>query len=308
MKTQILRGSLLVSALVGCHFVFGQKPAVLKINNLISRIPIPVASQACYETCTTIKNPDGTFQIKDNGPAFNALNNEVEALGKSDMDAMKNGSLNTQTSAPPAAPTAEQINQMQAQAMARAQQAMQSGADPSKAAPASNPYKPPTNLKLMQELGTAQSAVGKINQLTMEMSTKMGDIRMTEVPMEPNCPEVRQGSYVGPTCACEKQKSINHYEKMVAARNTYLQNVAGLLRKYIPQIQEQVDLIDKVEADANYGQGITDPLTIQQLWSLQRMGLNGFTSVMGIASSSWTDGAQQYLYVVNASARTCPPL
>lgn len=308
MKTPILSSSILVLAFIGCHVGFGQKPAVLKINNLISRIPIPVASQACYETCTTIKNPDGTFQIKDNGPAFNALNNEVEALGKGDMDAMKNGSLNAQASAPPAAPTAEQISQMQAEAMARAQQAMQNGADPSKAAPASNTYKPTTNVKLMQQLGTAQSAVGKISQLTMEMSSKMGEIRMTDVTMEPNCPEVRQGSYVGPTCACERQKGITHYEKMVAARNTYLQQVNGLLHKYIPQIEEQVDLIDKVETDTNYGQGITDPRIIQQLWSLQRMGLNGFTSVMGIASSSWTDAANQYLLVVNASAKVCQPL
>jgi hypothetical protein len=307
MKNKMLSSTMLILIFISYNISFGQKPAAIQINSLISRIPIPSGCQTSYQSCTTIKNPDGTITIKDNGPVFNALNNDMERLTKVDMDAMKDGYANAQTPAPPAAPTAEQISQMQADAMARAQQAMQSGADPSKAAPAGNPYKPTTNVKLMQELGTAQSAVGKINQLTMEMSTKMGEIRMAEVPMEPNCPEVRQGSYVGPTCGCEKQKDITHYEKMVAARNTYLQNVDGLLRKYIPQIQEQVDLIDKVEADANYGQGITDPRIIQQLWSLQRMGLNGFTSVMGIASSNWTDAAKQYLLVVNAGARVCQP-
>jgi hypothetical protein len=308
MKKILLKSIWFVLVFIGSNNCFGQKPAAIQINSLISRIPIPTASQSCFEGSTTIKDPDGTYQIKDNGPVFNALTNEVESFGKTDMDAMKNGDMTAQTSAPPAAPTPEQIAQMQDEAMKRAQLAQQNGADPSRAAQSSNSYKPPVNVALMQELGKAQSAVGQINQLTMEMSSKMGEIRMQDVPGEPNCPEVRQGSYVGPTCACERQRNITHYEKMVAARNTYLQKVDDLLHKYILLIQNQVAVIDKVEADAKYGQGITDPRTIQMLWSVQRMGLNGFNSVMGIASSSWSEGAKQYLYVLNATARTCPPL
>ncbi len=193
--------------------------------------------------------------------------------------------------------------------MQRAQQATQNATGLSNPAQGSNPPRPSTNVALMQELGRAQKIlIGQINQLTMELSMKMGDIRMDDPPVEPNCPEVRQGSYVGPTCACEKQKDINHYQKMVDARNVYLKKVGDLLYSYVPRIRSQVALIDKVEVDSRYGEAVTDPTTIQLLGSVQRMGLNGFTSILAIASSNWTDAASQYLNVVNAGAKTCQPL
>jgi hypothetical protein len=286
----------------------GQRPAPIQINNLISRIPLPVSSQLCYASCTTTRDPaDGVTHIKDNGPQFNSLNEEADKIGKMDMEAMKSSYANAQSTAASSVPNAEQIAQMQAEGMQRAQQAMQNGGSPAQTAPsASQPRSPANHVAFMQELGKAQSSIMQITQLTNELSTKMSELRMAEVPMGPNCPEVRQGSYVGPTCSCTKDHSVDYEQRRVSARDKYLQQVNELLRQYIPRIKDQVALVDKVETDSGYGQSVNDPSTIQMLWVVQRQAMNGFASLMGIAGGTWSDGANQYLNLVNARNKTCP--
>ncbi len=301
--------SILVPFCLMWGISLGQKPSPIQINSFISRIPLPVSSQVCYESSTTTKDPSsGLISIKDNGPQFNSLNEDMDKISKGDMDAMKTRYANAQSqSASSSAPTPDQVAQMQAEAMQKAQQAAQNAGNPSGTAQTGS-YSIPqtTNVALMQELGRAQSSVGQITQLTFELSTKMGQLQMDEVSMGPNCPEVRQGSYVGPTCACTKQHSVDYERKRVEVRDKYLRQVNDLLQQYIPRIKGQVALVDKVEIDSKYGQAVSDPAISQMLWSVQRQAMGGFTSVMGIASSAWKDGASQYLNLVNTHNKTCP--
>jgi len=283
-----------------------QKPANIQINSFISRVPLPENSASCYASCTTTKDADGQISIKDNGPVFNDLTEQLEKLNKAAMDDMRN-SGNTAMNTAPSAPTAEQIAEMQQQAMQRAQQAMQNGTNPAAAQSGNHPAKAfTTNVALMQEIGKAQSAIMPMNQLINELSAKVGQVTMEDVKAGPNCPEVQQGGYAGPTCKCTKEREISYESRCIAARDGYLAKVNALLHKYIPQIQDQVAIIDKLESDAKFGEGLTDRATLQMLVSLQREALNGFTSVLSIANGKWSDGANQYLRLVNAKNQQCP--
>jgi hypothetical protein len=258
----------------GPLFVRAQRPTPIQINSLISRLPIPESSQGCYHSCTITTDADGISSIKDEGPVFNSLTDQLEKMNKAAMEDMQSGHGTTGNSTLTAS----------------------SGAS---ARP------PATNVALMRELGKAQSSIMQVTLLTNELSGKMGQLQMEEVPVGPNCPEVRQGSYVGPTCACELERSVNYEQKRVAARDAWLQQAAALFQQYIPRIKDQVAFVDKVENDANYGQAIKDPTTLQMLWSVQRQALGGYTSLLAIASSAWKDGAGQYLNRVNAKNHHC---
>ena len=282
-----------------------QKPAIIQINSFISRIPLPESSATCYGSATIVTATDGTVTVKDNGEQFNTLNDQLDKLTKDYMASVKAASAAPPTAAP-TQPTPEQIEQMQQQAMQRAQQAMQSGGNPAAAAQAGAQTKHTyTNVALMQELGKAQSAIMPMNQLITELTGKLGQVRMEQVPMGPNCPEVQQGGYAGPLCSCTKDRNVTYEERSVAARNDCLGKINSLLHQYIPQIEQQVAIVDKLESDAKFGEGITDPATLQMLTSVQRQALGGFTAILGIASGSWTDGANQYARLVNAKSVKC---
>jgi hypothetical protein len=261
----------------GPIFVRAQRPTPIQINSLISRIPIPESSQACYKSSTIITDANGISSIKDEGPVFNSLTDQLEKINKAAMEDMQSGYANRSATA-----------------------------NPTLTASSGAPARPPaTNVTLMQELGKAQSSIMQITLLTNELSGKMGQLQMEKVPVGPNCPEVRQGSYVGPTCECEQERSINYEQKRIAARDAWLQQAAALFQQYIPRIKDQVAFVDKVENDANYGQAIKDPTTLQMLWSVQRQALGGYTSLLAIASSAWKDGASQYLNLVNVKNHHC---
>jgi hypothetical protein len=265
---------LLVLALLttGPLFLRAQRPTPIQINSLIARIPIPESSQGCYKSSTIITDADGISSIKDEGVVFNSLTDQLEKINKAAMDDMQSGRAT----------------------------------NPAMAASSGVSARPPAaNVALMQELGKAQGSIMQITLLTNELSGKMGQLQMAQVPAGPNCPEVRQGSYVGPTCACELERSVNYEQKRIAARDAWLQQAAALFKQYIPRIKDQVAFADKVENDANYGQDIKDPTTLQMLWSVQRQALGGYTSLLAIATSVWKDGAGQYLNLVNAKNRHC---
>jgi hypothetical protein len=262
-----------IALLVVGAFVRGQRPAPLQITSLIARIPIPEDSKDCYGSCTVVKDAStGITSIKDNGAVFNDLTGQLTKMMQVDMNAMNAGGN----------PTAA----MQAQSQAN---------------------RKPTALNpaVMKELGAAQTASMQARQLIQELSVKLGSVNMPKAASGPNCPEVRQGSYVGPTCACTLEHAIAAERRQVTARDQALQQQSAFLHRYIPQIMDQVAIIDKLESDAKFGEGITDPTMLSLLSSTQRQGMSAFTSVLSIANGIWTDGARQYLYLVNASVNHC---
>jgi hypothetical protein len=273
-----------------------QKPAVVQVNSLLSRIPIPDKSAACYDVSTKTTGRDGIVSIKDNGPVFNQLTSEINNIMTGN-----NGSATPSGGNTP--PTPEQIEQMKQQAMQRAAQ-YQNGTAATYTAANSNR---PANTQLMQEIGMAQSGQSQLRALESELSSKMAALAAAEKPsMGPNCPEVRQGSYVGPTCTCERQKSIDYESRSVELMDNRLQKIKELLLHYIPLFSQQIALVDKAETDGKYGEGISDPTTLQMLNMIQRQALATVTRVMGYASAAWTDGANQYLELENARNKKCP--
>jgi hypothetical protein len=88
--------------------------------------------------------------------------------------------------------------------------------------------------------------------------------------------------------------------------DAHLQQVAELLRHYIPLLKDQIALIDKAESDGKFGEGISDPTTIQMLWNLQRQALGPVTMILGMSNSAWSDGAGRYLRLENAKNQRCP--
>jgi len=276
--------------------VRAQKPAEIQISTLLSRVPIPEKSAACYDVSTKTSGGNGVVSIKDNGAAFNQLSSEINTIlmGNNGAPAYTAGST---------PPTPEQIEQMKQQAMQRAAQYQNSAAPTYTAAGSGQP----ANVQLMQEIGKAQSGQMQLRLLERELSTRMAALPAAAKPgMGPNCPEVQQGGYAGPTCACEKQKSIDYQSRSVQLMDDRLQKIKELLLHYIPLFNEQIALVDKVETDAKYGEGISDPATLQMLTSIQRQSLATVTTVMGMSSAAWTDGANQYLELENAKNKKCP--
>ncbi len=297
---------LTLPLMVVATMVRGQmRPAKLEINSLLSQVPIAQSSSACYSTCTTTIDASGISAIVDNGPVFKHLSDQLTSIMTAGMNAPGTGATAT---AAPAAPTAEQIAQMQQDAMARAQQYSQNGGNAAAAmqAQANANRKPPTvPPAVMQGLGKASAASMQIHTLISELGRKLAAIAPASVPSEPNCPEVQQGGYAGPTCACTYARTVTGEQKMVAAEDAALAQKSALLNQYKGLIGDQLAIIDKLESDAKYGEGITDATVLQLLWSSQRQGLSGLTSFLSMASGTWSDGANRYLYLVNAKANRC---
>jgi hypothetical protein len=280
-----------------------QKPSKLEINSLLSQIPIAQTSSACYSVCTTTSDASGVASIKDNGPVFKHLQDELTAIMTAGMNAMQ-----TAPGSQPAAPTAAQIAQMQQDAMARAQQLSQGGGNTAAAmqAQANANRKPPAvSPAVMQGLGKASTASMQIRTLVSVLGRKLAAITPASVPAEPNCPDVQQGGYAGPTCACTYARAVTGEQKMVAAEDAALQSRSALLHQYQNLIADQLAIIDKLESDAKYGEGITDATVLQMLWSAQHQGISGLVSFLSMADGTWTDGANRYLYLVNAKANRC---
>jgi hypothetical protein len=297
---------LILPLMVVATIVRGQmKPARLEINSLLSQVPIAQSSSACYRVCTTTTDASGMSAIVDNGPAFKQLSDQLTSIMTAGMNVPGTGATPT---AAPAVPTADQIAQMQQDAMARAQQYSQNGGSAAAAmqAQANANRKPPAvNPAVMQGLGKASAASMQIHNLVSELGRKLGAIIPVPVPPEPKCPEVQQGGYAGPTCACTYARSVTGEQKRVAAEDAALGQKSALLNQYKGLIGDQIAIIDKLESDAKYGEGITDATMLQLLWSSQRQGLSGLVSFLSMAQGSWSDGANRYLYLVNAKANRC---
>jgi hypothetical protein len=281
-----------------------QKPAQLKINSLMDEIPIPQSSSTCYAACTTSKDASNITTVKDNGRVFKHLQDELQSMMMGDMNAMDNPAV---PKSAPAAPTAEQIAQMQADAMAKAQQYSQQGANPAAATQtqAQANRKPSTNTAVMQGLGKAGAANMQIQLLLRDMSKELSALNLRQVHAQPNCPEVRQGSYVGPTCACEHDRGVAAENDDIAARDELIQKQKTILQKYKALLQVQVGVVDDLEANAKYGEGIADPTTLQLLWSAQRQAMTALVQILSICNGIWTDGANQYVRLVNAKVDHC---
>lgn len=296
--------TLLLSAAAGADC---QKAYPIEINSLLSKIPIPHNSAGCYQTSTKTTDPsNGSVNIRDNGPAFQALQDQFDKITKAAMGDAIGTSMSSMSTTPP---TPEQIEQMKQQALAKAnqmqsmnaQQMAQMHNNPGAAASRSSQEE----IQLMKLIGEAQTACGKLSQLTSELSMKVNALdrsAIENISIGPNCPEVRQGSYVGPTCACQTEHATAYETKRVAARNALLDKISALLTEYMGKMRPYIATVDDAVAKAKYGDAISNPAFKQQVPNIQREALGAVVSLTALASGSWEDGAKQYAGLVNAQS------
>jgi hypothetical protein len=276
-----------------------QKAYPVSLTQLLGSIPIPQSSAACYATSTIEKDPsNGAVTVKDNGATFSDLNAKIMKISMAGMTtAPTAGSMSSP-------PSAEQIEQMKQQAMQRAAQAQQ-GMTPQQAYSGSATAKP-MDPDLMRQVGQAQNTIGPLNQLTSELSAKISqlDKGLDKVRQGPNCPEVQQGGYAGPTCSCLIARGTAYANARAAQEDLYLKKVTALLTDYISKIKVQLAIVDAMEAKTRYGDAIANPMFKQQPSMIQRQAMASITTVLSIASSVWTDAAAEHANVVNATNGT----
>ena len=177
----------------------------------------------------------------------------------------------------------------------------------STAAGASAPAAPPSagELAVMKQMGAAQTAVGRINQLTIEMGQKLGTFNrqsIDTISQGPNCPEVQQGGYAGPTCACMRAKDLAYETKRVAAQDAYLSKIKSVILDYLGQIRTQTAIVDNFEHAAKFGDALSNPVYKQLVGSVQRQALGGVVAILGASMSTWEDAAKIYANWVNAKS------
>ncbi|HXD76775.1 MAG TPA: hypothetical protein VN616_03150 [Puia sp.] len=292
---------LLVLILLAAGTARAQKGWPGDINALIARVPIPASSGGCYAPATKITDPStGIVTIKDNGESFNSLQAQLDGIIR---DAVAGTSVS-----PASPPSADQIEQMKQQAMARAAAAQAQAANPqqmahqqsySGSAPGSS------ELALMKMISQAQMAASRIGSLCNEIAMKKSKITrdsVDAVKQGPNCPEVQQGGYAGPTCACLKAHAIDYYTRRVTRMDTYVAEVAALIREYMPKIKAEESIIDEAEAKAKYGDAFMNPTYKQMAVSVQRQAFAGLTTLFALAGDAWNDGAVEYANLANATS------
>jgi hypothetical protein len=285
--------------------VHGQKAWPGDITAMLSKVPVPVSSASCYGQSSKVTDPSTKLvTIKDNGPAFTDLEAQLQNIMKAAMSAAQAQGQGM------AAPNADQLAQMQQQAMQRAAAAQSSSPQQmaqqyrsSSGAPSSG------DMAVMKLIGQAQTAAGNINRLSLEMTQRMEKIskNLDSVRMPPNCPEVQQGGYAGPTCACLRGHEVDYRTRRVAAINGYVDAVAALVREYLPKMRAEAAIIDDMEAKAKYGEGVSNPAFRQMAVSIQRQGFGSVTSLLSLSGGAWKDSAEEYANLVNAQSGASIP-
>ena len=257
---------LLFVLLTICAFCRGQRAWPGSLVGLYSKIPVLVDSKSCYDACTRETDAsNGVVSIKDNGPVFAALNEQLLKVAGASQASM-------------GVPAVQQ---------------------PATGASSSG------DLAVMRAIGPAQMAAGHISQLIGEMSQKLARLDksgINGVKQGPNCPEVQQGGYAGPTCACMKEHAVAYAKGRVTAQNLYLSQVQGIVADYLGRMKTEAAVIDNMEEMAKYGDAVSNPTYRQLVVSIQRQAVAGLAALLGVASGNWTDAAKEYAGEVNADS------
>jgi hypothetical protein len=287
---------LLLSSMAGS----GQKAVPMQITSFLTRLPLPESSQTSYASCTKSQDPsNGSISVTGAGPSFNSITDELNRIMQGDMAAAQNQSMQT-----PNAPSPDQVAQMQQQAAQMQNMSPQQIMDMQKKN--YNGQNSQTNTALMRKIGEAQSHLGPIQQLNNELRMKLMALdksAIDKVKIGAPCSDVKgTGDIAVPTCGCMIGRASSYEKLRVMAFDDYLQNVRSLLKDYIPKFNNEIAVIDKVEADAKYGEGISDPATRQQLYLLQRQGLSVVPGIISIARGTSEDGAKYYANLINAQS------
>ena len=300
--------SLIPAALLLAGLLFAgsqtqaQKAYPVELLGLLGKISVPTDAASCYAGCT--KTPDaanGSVSIVNTDPTFKEINDQLNRISKAAMDAAN-------AATPTQAPSADQVQQMQQQAMQQA--AAMQGKSPQEIAAAQQAQAQSgapsaSELAVLKKMGQAQTAAAQINQLINEMSQKFSKLdksQIDNVPRGANCPEVQQGGYAGPTCDCLMKRDQAYQTARVAKYNAYLQQVSAIINEYLSKIKVQAAIVDDFEHTAKFGDALTNPMYRQLVGSVQQQALGGVVATLAAASGNWEDAGKMYAYLVNAKS------
>ena len=127
------------------------------------------------------------------------------------------------------------------------------------------------------------------------------------VKIGPNCPEVQQGGYAGPTCACLQDHAVDYYTRRVGAMNGYIEQATVLIQEYMSKMKAETTIVDEMEAKAKYGDAVSNPAFRQMVVSIQRQSFGAVAALLGVSGSVWRDGATEYANLVNAKSGASVP-
>ena len=290
---------LFASLLLAGSQLHAQKAYPIELLGLMGKISVPQNTAACYAGCTTKTDPsNGSVNVVNTDPTFKEINDQLDKITKAAMDG-----ANTQM--PPQAPNADQIQQMQQQAMQKAAAAQ--GASPQQMAAAQQARSQSgapsaSELTVMKKMGQAQSAASRINQLQNEMAQKFSQLdksSIDKVPMGANCPEVQQGGYAGPTCDCLSKRDLAYQTARDAKYNQYLQQVIAIINDYMGKMKTELAIVDDFEHAAKFGDAVSNPVYRQLVGSVQRQAMGGVVTILAACSGNWEDAAKMYANVIN---------
>lgn len=281
----------------GNFWVNAQKALPIQVESILTKMTLPSSAEESFSRCTKETDPsNGNVSVKDAGQAVNDLQQKISdymtQLGSASMN-------NSYSSSGTSMPSADQIAQMQQNAMQNMnpQQTMKMAQQSQH--PTTKPQK--IDITLMKELGNAQVIGGKINPLINNLSAKVsqlsGDFKRKKdtIKMAGNCPEFKaQGDIALPKCGCVREQYFIYYTQRVTVANEYLQKLYSLLQQYLPDIKNSIAVIDKTENDIKYGDALSMPAYKQQAIMLQQQGLSSITSVLAIIGNATKDTGSEY--------------
>lgn len=294
-KALLFAGALTTACMIGLTAA-AQQAWHGNLNSLMSRIPQTNSCTGGYGLCNHQTGDNKAITITGLGPAFTDLQKQM-------MDAAGSPVAGASMPDPASPPSAEQIEAMKQQAMAKMAAAQNMTPQQAAQMHKSTGSMPTVDPVLMRQVGQAQTAAGQITQLVNEMSLKMNKIYKSwdTIKLTGICNEVMSGGYAGPTCACEIGRHTNYEQRRTASLNSYLQAVANLAQGYMDRMRPLLSIVDDAVAKAKYGDAITDPSFRQVVVVAQRQAMNGVTAIMSLYSGIAKDGAEQQANLLNAA-------
>lgn len=292
-----------------------QKALPLEINGLLAKVPSLQGSEENFHTCTTVTDPtNNTVGVKDAGAAITnletTLQNDMQQLAMGSSASGSYGGSN------PEMPSASQIAQMQQQARQMQgmspEQAQQMAMKMSQQMAQNVPQQsaPPTSqVDLMEELGTAQTASSKISVTLGEFTTKATQLeseynqKIGEIQLNDDCQSYKvQGADMAlPKCDCVKSRYLDFYQSRVKLEDEFLQRLNAIIQTCLSDIKGQIAIIDKAEKDLKYGEAVGIPAFRAQVVTVQQTTLSYILPLVGMVEKVIKESGTVYSDVYNTN-------
>jgi hypothetical protein len=265
------------------------------LNSLMGRVPQSGDCEGGYGLCDHTTDDRKIVTIT-------GLNSQFTDLEKQMMEAAS-GVMTGAMPEPGSAPSAEQIEAMKQQAMAKMTAAQNMTPQQAAQMHKQTGSLPTTDTAYKYQIAQAQAAAIQITRLINELSQKMNKLQngWDSVKMGAPCADVFFKSLAAPPCKCVVARNSKYQSERTAALNSYLAAVANLAHQYMGQIRPLLATVDDMEAKVKYGDALVDPSNRQIVVMMQRQAMNGVSSILSLYGRVAKDGAEQWARQLNAA-------